>query len=259
MSALAIGSLEVLRFFRRRSTAWIFILTISLVATAYLVSWFRLSGMFQLNPGPEVINRILMVIQTVGLCAAAWMMAKRSVANEVETGSFTLLTQTPILGSRIVLGKLLGLAAILLVAHCLIAMVVMLPTPMIRRPIWVFYVYLVVGWLLAVSIVPAGLADGLASRTGGRRWLRHLSWVLRVIGPVVILQGLILQESRVAGIRIWDVAMQFVGNVVGNVSSPATLHFARPAVPIAVITLWFAALAVVDWYRAVGRLGRSRG
>jgi hypothetical protein len=53
--------------------------------------------------------------------------------------------------------------------------------------------------------------------------------------------------------------MQFLGNIIGDVSSPATLHFAGPAVPIAVITLWFAALAVVDWYRAVGRLGRSRG
>lgn len=259
MSALAIGSLEVLRVFRRRSTAWILLLIFAVVAATYGFASMVFYVIFSLFKGVEIANRILMVAQVVGLCAAAWMMARRSIISESDTGSLTLLMQTPVSNDRILLGKMLGLASVLLFAHCLIALVVMLPTPMIRRPVWVFYVYLVVGWLLAVSVIPSGFADGLTARTGGRRWLRHLSWVLRLVGPVAILQTLIVPESRAAGVRIWDVAMQFFGNVVGNASSPATLHFAGPAVPITVIAMWFAASAVVDWYRAVGRLGRLRG
>ena len=256
VSTLAIGSLEVLRFFRRRSTVWIFVVSFGVVALAYAASILMVGIIRPYFPAAEITNRILMAAQVFGLCGVAWVFAKRSIETEASTGSLTLLVQTPIQGSRILLGKLLGISTILLFGHFLVALLVMLPTPMIRRPHWVFFFYLIGGWLLAVTIVPTGLAEALAGRTGPRRWLRHLSWAIRIVGPVVILQLLILPESKVMGVGVWDVIVQFAGNVVGTSSVSAASHFGGPLVPIIVISSWFALMAIVDWNRAVRSIRR---
>jgi len=256
MNALAIGILEVLRFFRRRSTVWVFVVSLGVVVLAYAASVLTVGYTRPYYPAAEIMNRVLMVIQVLGLCGVSWVFARRSIEADVSKGSFTLLVQTPVPGSRILGGKLLGLATILLFGHFLVALLVMLPTPLVRRPHWVFFFYLIGGWVLAISILPAGLAEALSARAGTRRWLRHISWMIRIVGPVAILHMLILPESKTMGVGIWDVIVQFTGNVLGTLSVPAASHFGGPFVPIIVVSSWFALMAIVDWNRAVKLIRR---
>ena len=261
MRTLALAEMEVVRFLRRRSTLWICTLGGTMMAAIFSiwVSHFLLEagdairyrffwGPWSILEDLERLRGVLWALEVVALVVLANLLAKRTLQQEMEDGTMTMLLQTPLPLSRVLLGKATGVAVTVLAVHSTLTIVLLVPTPFINRSHATVLAEFVLVAILALGEVPEGFGLALVKRRKGRAYLLfRLGSVARIVVPVVILHFLIEPESRASGTDIWDVTVQFWNNLKFTDATPATSHFSSPWLPLVVVFAWHIASALLLW------------
>ena len=135
----------------------------------------------------EITRNVLGLIEAAALAALAYYLAERSLRAEVEDGSWRLLRLTPVPVRKVLLGKALGVAGVLLAVHGYAASLLLTYTPFLRRTHAEVWVELLGCYLVALSFVPEGFAYA-SVRTGDRlAALKFRAGTLLRFGAVVAL------------------------------------------------------------------------
>lgn len=253
-----LAELEVLRYFRRRETFWTLLGLTSLLAlghVALLLSWGReettLPGVASVA---DVIRGVLVLLEASCLCVLAVQAGTRAVRQELETGSWILLAQTPNPTRRIWEGKLVGVVVSLLAAHGLLSLPILAFTSLLRRTHVEVAIAFFGVFLYAAALVPEGMVYGLVERRSPRLvyLLRFLSAV-RFVMPIPFLVAAIRPDPL--GVRPGPEALGPALTPVPSLEAPGPELFAHPWVPVAIVLsvqlLWAPA-----WWVALVRSRR---
>lgn len=252
---------EVLRTFRRRETFWAILGFSSFLAVWHVVLaliWLPSATGPEADPAvADVFRSHVVFLEAVVLWVLAFQGGQRAVRQELETGSWILLAQTPSPTGRIWTGKLLGVVASLLVVHGVLSLSVLAFTPLIRRThVEVATLFLGV-FLYAAAAVPEGMAGALL----GKRWprlvyaLRFLT-LARVALPVPFLLAALRPD--LLGETPGPESLSPFGFTVAPFSllkAPNPEAFALPWVPVAIVLAVQLATAV-PWWLALARTRR---
>lgn len=225
MSELALARFEVTRFFRKRANARDVVLIagflfVVLAIAGGVAAWAIQTILGEMSGHSrdarialgalERARYVLLMIEAFSLVAMALSLSSKTITEEVERASLPLLLQTPIPLHRLLLGKLLGVALVLLILHSVYLTILMLPTPFMRRPPWAVFIEFGAIWLFAVSFLPDGAAEGLAKLNKGRKqMLTRLATLTRWAVLPLLLQAAIPLAARQKGINVWDVLASF--------------------------------------------------
>ena len=225
LTSSAIPYYEVVQFFRRRASFWavtlvallLFAILTSISAGLFSVNeYFQVAifdteyRVFEAISDGERARYILLMAEFGLLIVLAYLLAQRSISDEIERRSFALLLQTPLSVNGIVIGKLLGLAFILLVVHSIFMTALAMHAPFMRRPWSVIAVEFFIGWFLAVSYLPEGAASALAIRSKGRTYaLFRLASLARLAMLMLLIEAAIPVAARQQGIHVWAVLVSY--------------------------------------------------
>jgi len=253
---------EVLRYFRRRETFWTlfaFGSFFGLYHLALALIWVPAKTAFEADPAVADVFRSHMVfLEAVVLWVLAFQGGLRTVRQELDTGSWILLAQTPNPTSRIWAGKLLGVAASLLLLHGFLSLPVLAFTPLIRRThVEVATLFLGV-FLYAAAVVPEGMGYALV----GKRWPRlvyflRLLTVVRIVMPLPFLLA-VLRPDLLGELPGPEALSPFgYGGFppFTLLKLPSPEAFAHPWVPVAIV-LSVQLLTAVPWWLALARSRR---
>lgn len=208
MSAVLAGARrEVLGFFRRRESFWLVIgFGVGCAAPAAVlglgprVGGENLAQAFQLSTtqlAAEVVHNYVSLAELVALVLLAIALASRSIADEVDNGSWALIRLTAAGVERTLAGKALGIAVVLAAVHGFAVSLLLLMTPFLRRtPVEIAGATLGV-LLIAVLAVPEGFAHppvrpGRRSRRALMRTVSALRYLL-MLAALAVLFGPPLQ------------------------------------------------------------------
>lgn len=250
--------MEVLRHFRRRETFWALLGLTSLLAlghAALLLSWGReTSDLPGIAGMADVVRGVLVLLEAACLCTLAFQGGARAVRQELESGSWILLAQTPNPTRRIWAGKLVGVVVSLLAVHGLLSLPILAFTPIVRRTHVEVAVAFFGIFLYAAALVPEGMVYGLVERRSPRLvyLLRFLS-ALRFVMPIPFLVAAIRPDAL--GVRPGPGALGPALTPVPNLEAPGPELFTHQWIPVAIL-LSVQLLAAVPWWVALVRSRR---
>lgn len=253
-----LAELEVLRYFRRRETFWTLLGLASLLAlghVALLLAWGReetkLPGVASMA---DVFRGLLLFVEAACLCALAIQGGARSVRQELDSGSWILLAQTPNPLRRIWAGKLVGVVVALLAAHGLLSLPILAFTPLVRRTHLEVAAVFIGVFVYAAALVPEGMSRALVEQRSPRLvyLLRFLS-ALRLVTPVPFLVAAIRPDPL--GARPSPETIGQALSPVPNIEAPGPELFAHWWVPFAIV-LSAQLLWAFPWWVALVRSRR---
>ena len=273
MSELALARVEALRYFRKpsntRDIVLIMLILFAILSIVAGVAWWaihvllreNLSYLYDIRIALGALERtryFLLALEAASLAVIADMLANKSVHDEVESESLSLLLQTPISLNRLLLGKLLGLAAVLLVYHSICLAVLMIPTPFMGRPAWAVLYELGVVWFFAVWVLPEGAAEGLAKQDKGRRLMLVRLAILAKWGTVfLLLHAAIPAAARHQGVNVWDVLVSYWKSHIWLAPNEHLgFETIRPMVLTTIVLGWQVVSGLIMWMLFIR--GRTR-
>jgi hypothetical protein len=258
-AVLAGARREVLGFFRRRESFWLVVgFGVGCAAPAAVlglgprVGGENLAQAFPLSTAQlaaEVVHNYVSLAELATLVVLAIALASRSIAEEVDRGSWPLIRLTAAGVERTLAGKALGIAIVLAAVHGFAASLLLLMTPFLRRtPVEIAGATLGV-LLIAVLAIPEGFAHPPVRRAPRSR--RVLVRTVSVLRYVLMLAALAV---------LFGPPLQPRPTFDGYTSYWTTLPARGPALPATAspwlfALCWLAFSGALVWKLAVRRWG----
>lgn len=258
--ALDLAEQEVLRFLRRRETFWTFLglgMTLCLVFGAVIWAETQLRDSFRRSLPPSALDdarNVLFLIEALSIWLSGYYLGARTIKQELETGSWILLTQTPHPLAQVFSGKALGAGAVLLTIHSLLSLFVFALTPFTRLS----HGQALGGYAVVFALALGAIPEGMAYSWVGRRWpkrtyLLYGVTALRVVFPLVLLHFLVSGRFGEAPASILDVLLAYFRSIVSCAFPTPGSYFGHPAVPVVVLLSWQWLSAAAIWSVLFGR------
>ncbi|MCH2115961.1 MAG: ABC transporter permease [Pirellulales bacterium] len=167
---------------------WMFRLIALSALISLLLTYMATTGTFVW--GPETIGVIMVVLQIALVLILTPSLAASLISSERESGGWTLLMMTPLTGTRIIIGKLLSVAAT--VAMVLMAtlpgyIVMMVIQPVLKQQVLYVLLSLVLTALFAVTLSAA--VSSFFQRTAPATITCYALLALFLITPMLIWLG----------------------------------------------------------------------
>jgi hypothetical protein len=206
-AVLAEALREVLEFFRRRESFWLLVgfgagcaAPLAVLASGPGIAGSGVSEAFALSQvrfAAELAHNYTSVLELVALVVLAYVLASRSLGEEIERGSWLLMRLTPAGVERTLGGKALGIAVVLAAVHGLSTSLLLMMTPFLRRTHAEVALSTLGVLLVAIAAIPEGFAHASlgSGMPGGPAAFRLLA-IVRVallLAALAILFGPHLQ------------------------------------------------------------------
>jgi len=245
---------EMLRFLRRRETFWTLL---GAGALLFVLSALAIgSGNASVAVGGlsaglvDAARSFCVALEVLLLWIIAIQAGIRAVREELDTGSWILLAQTPNPASRLWAGKLLGAAVSLLGVHSFLSLSVLAFTPFVRRSQAEVAALFVGLFAYAAAVVPEGMLYGMVgSRWPRLVWLLYPATLCRIFLPVPVL-FLAVRPDFVGDLPGREALVRAIAPVSVNEGLDPEI-FANPWVPLVIVVAVQLVSAIPYWVALV--------
>ncbi len=262
----AFVELELVRFFRRRGTFWLFALTGLVFAGVSAMPWIAVhSGIprfYAIRTWmllPEVSHHVMVGLTLVVVGIYTHFAAGSLLRQELEVGAWVLVEQCPAPVARILLARGAGIALSALALQAFLGLFVLGHEGFVARAPFLGVAELGGIWLLAALAIPGAFLAATMRHQGGTRG--RLAAILRtlVAGPpaILLLHYCIRADLRAEQRGLGSVIEAMFTHQTGVALDSPLDYYAHPAVPYLIVFGTAFAYAALSWRQLVRRLGRT--
>ncbi len=262
----AFVELELVRFFRRRGTFWLFALCGLVCAALSAMPWLgvlsEMNGYYAIRTWlllPEASHNAMLWLTFFIVVMYAHFAAGSLLRQEFEVGAWVLVEQCPAPVSRILLARGAGIALSALALEAFLGLFVLGHAGFLSRSPAAGLAELGGIWLLAILGIPGAFLSATMRHQGGVRGrlaalARHV-----LVGPpaLFLLAYGIRPELRAEGLHLGSVAEALFSRGTGLILGSPLDYYSHPAVPFLIVIGTAFLYAAVSWRELVRRLGRT--
>jgi hypothetical protein len=210
----------------------------------------------------ELVRTALGTIELAALVVLAAYLGTRALRDEVDAGSWHLLRLAPVPVERVLLGKALGVAAIVLAVHGYASTLLLAYTPFVRRTHLEVWGELLAYYMVALSVIPEAFVYASIERGDRRSAIFFRALTLVRIGVALFLLRLTIDpDASARGAGLLALGRAFLTNFtdvypMSGASPMSDVLYAGPAVPWTILLVWLGLSGVGIWQFLVVRRWR---